>query len=67
MATRHNWEEWRENRRLRMRRIEPSLCLEVGDGKAGNRLNIQASNLTKLKLLLTERKEGEYADEIYFV
>ena len=46
-----------------MRRIERSLCLEVGDGKAGNRLKIQASNLTKLKLLLTERKQGEYADE----
>ena len=64
MGTRHNWEEWREDRRWRMRRIEPSLCLEVGDGKAGNRLKIQASNLTKLKLLLTERKQGEYADEI---
>ena len=63
MGTRHNWEEWREDRRWRMR-IEPSLFLEVGDGKAGNRLKIQASNLTKLKLLLTERKQGEYADEI---
>ena len=50
-----------------MRRIKPSLCLEVGDGKAGNRLKVQASNLTKLKLLLTERKQDEYADEIYFV
>ena len=46
-----------------MRRIETSLCLKVGDGKVGNRLKIQASNLTKLKLLLTERKQGEYADE----
>ena len=47
-----------------MRGLEPSFCLGLGDGEAGNRLSIQASHLTKLKLLLTERKQGEYAGEI---
>ena len=41
----------------------PNLCLGVGDGEEGN-LRIQASHLTKHKLLLTERKQGEEADEI---
>ena len=64
METRCNWKEWRGDGRRRVRGIEPSLCLGLGDGEAGNRLRIQASHLTKLKLLLTERKQGEYAGEI---
>ena len=64
MKIRHNWEEWREDGRTRMRQIEPSLCPGVGDGEAGNRLRIQVFHLTKLKLLLTERKQGEEADDI---
>ena len=64
MTIRHNWEEWREDGRTRKRQIEPSLCPGVGDGGAGNRLRIQVFHLTKLKLLLTERKQGEEGDYI---
>ena len=58
------WEEWREDGKMRMRGIEPSLCPGMGDGEARNRLRIQVSHLTKLKLLSTERKQGEEADNI---
>lgn len=50
-----------------MREREPSLCPGVGDGEAGNTLRIQVSHLTKLKLLLTEKKQGEEAKNIWFV
>ena len=46
-----------------MRQIEPTLS--PGEGHdAGNRLRIQATHLTKFKLLLSERKQGEEADDI---
>ena len=64
MTIRHNWEEWREDGRRRASGREPSLCPGVGDGEAGNTLRIQVSQLTKLKLLLTERKQGEEAKNI---
>ena len=64
MKSRHNWEEWREDGRRRASGREPSLCPGVGDGEAGNRLRIQVFHLTKLKLLLTERKQGEEGDYI---
>ena len=64
MKSRHNWEEWRENGRRRTRGGELSLCPGTGDGEAGNTLRIQESHLTKLKSLLTERKQGEEAKNI---
>ena len=35
----------------------------MGDGEAGKRFRIQASQFTKGKLLSTEKKQGEEADE----
>ena len=67
MKSRHNWEEWREDGRRRASGREPSLCPGVGDGEAGNTLRIQVSHLTKFKLLLTEKKQGEEAKNIWFV
>ena len=41
-----------------------NMCPGLGFGEAGHRLRIQVSHLTKLKFLLTERKQGEEADDI---
>ena len=43
------------------------MCHGVGDGEAGKRVKIQASQLTKGKLLWTERKPCEEADETQLV
>ena len=64
METRHSWEKWREDGRRRMRGIEASLCPGLGDGEAVNTLRIKASQLTTLKFLLSERKQGEESDSI---